>query len=182
MTLEDYHELGNVDAALAAHRLRTAVDARREALDARLNLLAAQHLAKLAPDRPAETGALLEAARPAAETADGRASALRDLAGINDSAYPWARWIEGGDGTVDAPYKSQLGQWEELYVQRADQATHASAYGVDPSTAAYQRASAEARVLAIRDLIAELQPKAADQAKTAAGTTGRRGAAQDPPA
>lgn len=159
----DYTELQNPEAARAAHRTANAVRAQRAALERRLDLLAAQHLADLAADRPADTGAMLEAAKPAADRAEGRAVALRDLAGLDDSGYPWRRWLEPSEpgGEPEPPFRSQLAQWEELAVQRADEADNPDAYGVDAGEARWRLAQAEARILALRDLTAELQTKAA---------------------
>lgn len=175
---EKFDQLANPAEALAAHRRASAITAERQALAAELDLAAGEKLRDLAPDEPAKVGAVLEDAGHNATEARGRALALRDLAGLTDADYPLAGWEAASAPGRPAPpggsFRDELGQWEELAVQRADQAEHPEAYGVDRDAAAFDVAVAEARVLALRDLLAKLGERAAAAAASRPNRAARR--------
>lgn len=176
---DTFTELKQPDAARAAHRRRIAVAAELEALTSELDLASAHLLEDYAPDRPTEAAQQIEASQPAAERAREKATAMRELAGLTDSDYPWADWVKGGAGANS--FRDQLAQWEETAVQREDVAAHPDAYQVDAAAAAFDHAVAEARVEALRKLIDDLDQKAR-QHTPKANRAGRRAAGQRGPA
>lgn len=165
---EQFDQLKQPAEARNAHRRGRAIAAELDALTRELDLASATHLQDLAPERPTEVAAQLEGFGPAAESARAKATALRELAGLTDADYPWHDWVKasrpGQPGAANMPggtFRDQLGTWEEMAVQREDEAANPDAYDVDAAQASFQHAVAESRVLALRDLIADLDAKAA---------------------
>lgn len=185
---EQFDQLKQPDEARKAHRRSRAIAAELDAINKELDHAGVVHLADLAPDRPTDVAAQLEAATPAAQDARDKATALRELAGLSDADYPWHDWAKrtvpgqpGSPGMPGGTFRDQLAQWEEVAVQREDEAANPDAYGVDPNTAAWDHAVAESRILALRALIDDLDQKAR-QHTPKQNRAGRRAAGQRGPA
>jgi hypothetical protein len=162
--LDEYLELKQPDQAANSHRRGSALDAMKAYYDALVELKAGEHLIDLLPGNDAGPVAV-EAWQPAADERLGKATALRDLAKMDDADFPWRRYASAPAGQSPEPsYRVQLAVAEEQYVQRLDESENAAAYHIDPQAAEVALATAEARVLALRDVVAELEAKAPAEA------------------
>lgn len=181
---EQFDQLKRPTDARKAHRRAQAVRAELLALQAELDHASVEQLQTLAADRPTEVAAQLESAGPRAEEARKRANEMRELAGLSDADYPWSDWVrpstpERPSSVEGGSFRDQLGVWEELAVQREDEAEHPAAYDKDPAVAKFASATAEARVVALRDMIARVdglaaanEPKPNRAGRRAAGERG----------
>jgi hypothetical protein len=158
--LDEFLELQQPDKAQLSHRRSRAMSAMKAYYDALVDLKQGEHLVELAPGNDA--GAIqIEGAKPQVEKSLAEAMALKDLAGMDDSDYPWSRYATGSPAETPAPsYRVQLGTAEEAYVARLDEAENAEVYHVDQQAADLELARAEARVLALREVLEEVSAKA----------------------
>lgn len=159
-----------------AQRLGNAQSATFNVYATRAALRAIELLQEHRPDAPQATGPERQARATAVETAERHAAAAMELAGVDEVELPWRQWV--------TEFENRVAGAESRYLQDADQAENPEAFGVDATQAALTADNAACEVMALREILAELEAKAPTPnraARRAAGKRGRTTPPQTPP-
>jgi hypothetical protein len=173
----ELRQVKDAGKATAGHRRARAEQARFQALIAEIQADSANRLAELRSDRPAETGQQVEQRRDELERTTKTAVGLGELAGLGDADMPWATW--------QRDLTERLRMAETAYVQAADEADNADAYGVDEAQAQFSADIARCDVEALQaglDTVAKHVPAPNRANRRKSGRTTAAASSDDTPA
>lgn len=135
----------------AGYRRRRAEQARYELLIAAVAKDAAERLAELRSDRPAETGSLVDAQTVAHDDKERVATGLVELAGLGDADMPWPAWQHD--------LEDRLRMAETRYLEVLDEADNPDAYGVEAVQARFTADQSHCDVEALQAALDEVKAK-----------------------